>query len=897
MLQIRNVKKTYTSGKLKVEALKGISLDFKDTGLVFIVGKSGSGKSTLLNILGGLDKMSSGEIIIDGKSTNDFSSSDFDAFRNYYLGFIFQDFNLIDELTVYDNISLALKIQSKGHDNHTIEDALKMVGLEGLGYRKPNELSGGQRQRVSIARALVKDPRIILADEPTGALDSKTGEALIVSLKTLSKDKLVIVVTHDEEMALNYGDEIIEIKDGLVVNHVVVNNDDSNNVKEEILPNLVKYSANSQITSLDEINSKLKEDTTNYVLINTSKEIVSLAYHDAFPYIYERKENLQKFKEVKEDSLTEVKRNKEKKINNKAYIKLQECFKMAFQSIKRKKKRFSSLVTIAIASLYLFSLGWLFSSINVANIVANNTVELDIPISYVYKSNDESYGKYKLEITSEKKDELIAKHNRDFALSSLIKINYLNPSNSSSSVFSMNGFNGIVEANDFNKFNFNIKGSSIPKDKEIIITDYAASELLRTGYICNINNELTIVYPQTIDDVLNASIALIMNSNNEKEYSYYKIVGIIDTDYEKYQHLISKTITASYLNDEITTFETKKNYFYSMLFVGEGFSNRNIIINQKELAGDMLLNTSYKYNDNMYEGSLYYYFSPSQYDNSKEIRKLSESSFSDVLWGEVPLELKENQVILSYQELSSYIEIGKTLDDFMKDFSITSFDFQKYDGSGLVIKEIYKELEVVAVVDMPFDYYFVVSDKLYDSFIEKINKVQFTNLMFSIPSTKEATQRLMTSLVNEGYEIGEIVGVDSSIEELINIVGPSLIYVSIFFAFFSFLIVLNFVSSSVRSRRKEIGILRSMGARNKDILKIFGTEIFIMGCLITFITLILLNFTVNGINGTIDGLLSLTIIKDIVIFVICLLFLLISSIIPLSKILKNNPIDAIRKLY
>ena len=239
MLQIRNSRKTYSTGKIRVEALKGISLDFPEKGLVFIVGKSGSGKSTLLNIIGGLDKMTSGEIVIDGKSTSDFSSSDFDAFRNYYIGFIFQDFNLIDEINVYDNIALALKIQAKGHDNNTIEDSLKMVGLEGLGYRKPNELSGGQRQRVSIARALVKDPHIILADEPTGALDSKTGEALIQTLRSLSKDKLVIVVTHDEEMALNYGDEIIEIKDGMILNHIVSINNQKDNNKEEILSNLV----------------------------------------------------------------------------------------------------------------------------------------------------------------------------------------------------------------------------------------------------------------------------------------------------------------------------------------------------------------------------------------------------------------------------------------------------------------------------------------------------------------------------------------------------------------------------------------------------------------------------------------------------------------------------------
>ena len=323
MLQIRDIRKTYSTGKVRVEALKGISLDFPEKGLVFIVGKSGSGKSTLLNIIGGLDKMSSGEIVIDGKSTTQFSKSDFDAFRNYYIGFIFQDFNLIDEINVYDNIALALKIQSKGHDTNTIEDALKMVGLEGLGYRKPNELSGGQRQRVSIARALVKDPNIILADEPTGALDSKTGEALILTLKNLSRNKLVIVVTHDEDMALNYGDEIIEIKDGKIFNHIVSNEELNVNHKEDILPNLVKYDYNSEILSEEEITSKLKKDVTNYVCINTSKETVSLAYSDAFPYLYERKEEGSRFKEKDNSNQIELIRTQDKKIKNKDYWRKQ----------------------------------------------------------------------------------------------------------------------------------------------------------------------------------------------------------------------------------------------------------------------------------------------------------------------------------------------------------------------------------------------------------------------------------------------------------------------------------------------------------------------------------------------------------------------------------------------
>ena len=171
--------------------------------MVFIVGKSGAGKSTLLNIIGGLDKMDDGEIIIDNHSTNDFSKNDFDAYRNYHIGFIFQEFNLIDDLTVKENIALALKIQTKKSDTTTIDEALKLVNLEGLGYRSPKELSGGQKQRIAVARALVKNPNIILADEPTGSLDAETRDDILGLLTALNKEgKTIVIVTHDDTISM-----------------------------------------------------------------------------------------------------------------------------------------------------------------------------------------------------------------------------------------------------------------------------------------------------------------------------------------------------------------------------------------------------------------------------------------------------------------------------------------------------------------------------------------------------------------------------------------------------------------------------------------------------------------------------------------------------------------------
>ncbi|MDE6474057.1 MAG: ATP-binding cassette domain-containing protein [Clostridia bacterium] len=218
MLELKNLTRTYKPKKgVPVQALKNVSLSFEDKGMVFVLGKSGSGKSTLLNLIGGLDFADSGEIIIDGKSSKDFKEKDYDSYRNTYIGFVFQEYNILNEFTVGENITLALELQSQKGDTGRLEEILKEVDLEGYGDRKPNELSGGQKQRVAIARAIIKNPKIVMADEPTGALDSEIGKAIFDTLKRLSQDRLVIVVSHDREFAEEYGDRIIELADGEVI--------------------------------------------------------------------------------------------------------------------------------------------------------------------------------------------------------------------------------------------------------------------------------------------------------------------------------------------------------------------------------------------------------------------------------------------------------------------------------------------------------------------------------------------------------------------------------------------------------------------------------------------------------------------------------------------------------
>ena len=219
MLKLVNIKKDYVSkGIPTVHALKGLTINFRRNEFVAILGASGCGKTTLLNIIGGLDRYTSGDLVIEGKSTKDYTDRDWDTYRNHSIGFIFQSYNLISHQSILSNVELALTISgvSKEERKRRAIEALKTVGLEGMEKKKPNQLSGGQMQRVAIARALVNDPEILLADEPTGALDSETSVQIMDLLKEVASDRLVIMVTHNPDLANEYANRIVTMKDGVI---------------------------------------------------------------------------------------------------------------------------------------------------------------------------------------------------------------------------------------------------------------------------------------------------------------------------------------------------------------------------------------------------------------------------------------------------------------------------------------------------------------------------------------------------------------------------------------------------------------------------------------------------------------------------------------------------------
>lgn len=237
MLQLKEIKKYYKVGETTTKALDGVSVAFRKKEFVAILGPSGSGKTTMLNVIGGLDNYDSGDMIINGKSTKDFKDSDWDAYRNNSIGFVFQSYNLIGHLGIIENVELGMTLSGVSRDEKRkkAEESLRRVGLTDHMHKKPNQLSGGQMQRVAIARALANDPDILLCDEPTGALDTETSVQIMKLIEELSNEKLVIMVTHNPELAHEYADRIIEFSDGKIVSdsnpHIERPKDDQFNLR------------------------------------------------------------------------------------------------------------------------------------------------------------------------------------------------------------------------------------------------------------------------------------------------------------------------------------------------------------------------------------------------------------------------------------------------------------------------------------------------------------------------------------------------------------------------------------------------------------------------------------------------------------------------------------------
>ena len=345
MVKVENVNKYFNRHKRnEIHAINNTSLEMGKTGLVAILGESGSGKTTLLNAIGGLDKVNKGKIFVNGKKINSMFSSTTDKIRNLNIGYIFQKFLLIDEMTIFENVALVLRMQGikdKKEIEKRVEYVLEKVGMETYKYRYPTMLSGGQKQRVAIARAIVKNPNVIIADEPTGNLDSKNSLEVMKIIKTISKEKLVILVTHEKDLANFFATRIIDIVDGKVVN------DRDNSMAEDL-----DYRLDSKIYLKDmDISKRCKTDQINIDYYSDANENLDVKIVVRNGNIYIKSNTNKKIEVVDENSSVELLDEHYKKIT-----KEEEEYNYDLDSMvdKNRKLRYKSIYNIFTLTHYGF---------------------------------------------------------------------------------------------------------------------------------------------------------------------------------------------------------------------------------------------------------------------------------------------------------------------------------------------------------------------------------------------------------------------------------------------------------------------------------------------------------------------------------------------------------------
>lgn len=596
MIEARNLKKVYKTKKgVVVNALDNVSVKLPDTGMVFILGKSGSGKSTLLNVLGGLDSFDSGEIIIKGTSSKSFKQSHYDSYRNTYIGFIFQEYNVLEELTVGANVALAIELQGRKASDEEVNSILKEVDLEGFGNRKPNELSGGQKQRVAIARALVKKPEIIMADEPTGALDSTTGKQVFDTLKKLSRDKLVLIVSHDREFSEQYADRIIELKDGVIISDVEKSSSFADTAQS------FDESDDSITYGESEITVKPGYTITEEDRIAINEYLAALS-SGAKIKLGDKKEKKKvtsgDFIPTDESKIKSNKAGDFKLIKSK--LSLKNAFKLGSGGLKHKKVRLVFTILLSLVSFTLFGLADTIAAYNNISTATSSIYDTGVDYASYAKMIKRVSGDYSYWVTDNTyltPDDIeliktetgknvigVYKKNRDdFSFSSNIgkkTVEGMNPS-----VLYSDSFSGItaIDENLISEHGFTLLGNSrLPEaDKnEIVVTKYVYDYFSKVGHVAFTNEGEVNSDINSENDLLGKKIQFGLTYNESNEYT---IVGIIDTHFDtsRYEKLASADaeFTVSVIESMALTAELESAQKYSFACVG--------FVNSK-LLGDII---------------------------------------------------------------------------------------------------------------------------------------------------------------------------------------------------------------------------------------------------------------------------------------------------------------------
>lgn len=722
MLEVRHLVRTYKVKNAEpVYALNDVSLKFPETGLVFILGKSGSGKSTLLNVMGGLDEADDGEIIINGKSSKDFTKGELDSYRNTYLGFIFQEYNILSDFTVKENIALALQLQQKKATDEEIDSILEEVDLKGYGKRKPNELSGGQKQRVAIARALVKEPKIIFGDEPTGALDSNTGKQVFETLKKLSKTKLVVVVSHDRDFAEHFGDRVIELKDGKIISDITKKSVESTSEKTGLSligDNVVRIAKDRPLTAEDlPLINKAIANAEGDVFI-TADSHANEAFCEAARI--DKNGNRQEFFSTNQD---EIQTGEGSFDVVKSKFSLGHAFRMGGKSMKVKPFRLTMTILLSTVSFSLFGLAATLAMFSeksaIKDAIQTNNINA-LSVGYEEKTSNGMTEGFTDDVINQIKEEtglqLYTTNNSGLDIS--IKSKNNDP-------FHQTYFKGGLEINEemMKDFDITLDYGCLPtNENEMCISLYSYYSFFDLGINSNdINPELT-AGNVTKDDVIGLQFSNHGNGGNEQKTM--KITGIVDTKFpENLLKYRNSTEQIGYDDPDYQALSSLSNTIHAVYFYGKS---------DKENADpDIRVPVEFAASNN-YDDSSYYY-SPSYFGSHENQCFFDKSKTS----------LSSNEALISTDNLASILSQIVNSED-------TTRYYYTFDGA-------YIDLDKTDVYTMTNQEYWNVSSSIDQAakFKTKIDKYQdfYTNDFKLAKQINEAYHYVIYSTDEYGYVV------------------------------------------------------------------------------------------------------------------------------------------------
>lgn len=865
MLQLKNITKNYLSGDNEVQALKGIDIEFRENEFVSILGQSGCGKTTLLNIIGGLDRYTSGDLIINGKSTKEFKDKDWDTYRNHSVGFVFQSYNLIPHQTVLANVELALTISGVGKTERRKRaiEALQKVGLGDQINKKPNQMSGGQMQRVAIARALVNDPDILLADEPTGALDSKTSVQVMEILKEISKDRLIIMVTHNPELAKKYSSRIVKLLDGKIIDDSNPYKSSEEDVKKARNKKDKSGKASMKFTTAVRLslnNLMTKKGRTFLTSFAGSIGIIGIAL------ILSLSHGMQSYiNRVEEDTLSSYPLTIQE-----ASIDVTSMLEAMMGNGEKEEHNDNKIYSRPIVNNILETVS--------TKLQTNNLEELK---KYL-ESGDTDIKNYINAIQYEYNLNLnIYKQNEDKTYQQV------NPSK----VFDELGFGEMMESRQ--STSSMMSGSMTMTQTDVWNEMLDNQNLLQSQY-----DVLAGKWPTKYNEVV-----LIVDENNEvSDYTLYSL-GIKDIkelnesmEKIKNKEKVEAGESESYSYDDLLNYKFKillnTDYYKESGNTWQDMSNddeymKNVVDNAEEITIVGIIKPNEENVSSSGAGMIGY---------TKELKEYVINKINET---EIVKEQKENPNI----NVFTGIEFPENQN--------SSFDYSQLTDEQRMYMATLSEAELAELMKN----YAENSTATYDSNLSTLGVVDLNkpSTINIYPKDFESKDMITTRIseyndkqTNDGKEENvitytDIVGVMmSSVSTIINVISYVLIaFVGISLVVSSIMIgIITYIS--VLERTKEIGILRSIGASKKDVSRVFNAETLIIGLvagLIGIVVTLLLNIPINMIIKSIVGISNISKLPTagaIILVVISVGLTMIAGLIPARFAAKRDPVEALR---